>query len=89
MEVRPPEKSLPEECSDEAEAAEQEAAEWAAPAPVPAGWVLPSRRRHLQVRVRRVFYQRVAYHVYVPTAAGATDDAGRRRAPCPRVPRRR
>lgn len=89
MQVRRPEKSRPEEGFDEAEAAEQEAAERTAPAPAPAGGVLPRRRRHLQVRVRGVLHQRVAYHVYVPAAAGAADDAGRGGAPRRRVPRRR
>jgi hypothetical protein len=58
--------SRPEERPDEAEAAEQEAADWAAPA---AAGFLPRRRRHLQVRVRRMLHQRVPDHAYVPAAA--------------------
>lgn len=83
------EKSRPEEGSDEAEAAVQEAAERAAPVPAPgaAGGVLPRGRRHLQVRVRGVLHQRVAYHVYVP-AAGAAADAARRRGGAPPARRR-
>jgi hypothetical protein len=61
--------SRPEERPDEAEATEQEAADWAAPAAAAAGGVLPRRRRHLQVRVRRVLHQRVPDHAYVPAAA--------------------
>jgi len=77
-----PVESGPEERPDEAEAASQEAAERAPPAPAAAAGVLPRGRRHLQVRVRRVLHQRVPDHVYVPTAAAAAADdaAGRGRA---------
>ena len=77
-----PVESGPEERPDEAEAASQEAAERAPPAPAAAAGIPPRGRRHLQVRVRRVLHQRVPDHVYVPaTAAAAADDAaGRGRA---------
>ena len=69
-----PVESGPEERPDEAEAASQEAAERAPPAPAAAAGVLPRGRRHLQVRVRRVLHQRVPDHVYVPAAAAAAAD---------------